>query len=277
MKKRLRNVVILCLIVATLVLTTSCNEPQNEGTTPEDSTTLPAVADTPVSEGLAFAVNEDGKTCTITGIGTCTDTKIYIPERIEGYSVTCIGQQAFADNTSLTFVSIPDSVTSIYSTAFKGCTALLETENGISYVDKWVVKGDHSITTASLRENTVGIAEGSFAFCVGLKDVILPDSIKYIDAMAFYSCHSLTNVVLPQHIECITDTSFSKCKNLQSIQFSAAVISIEGYAFEYCSALTEIRFLGTVAQWNAIEKGINWNSQTGEYTVHCSDGDVTKQ
>ena len=277
MKNGLRHVVIFCLIVATLVLTISCNKPQNENTTPEESTTLPVVVATPVSEGLAFAVNEDGKTCTITGIGTCTDTRLYIPDRIEGYSVTCIGHLAFTDNTSLTFVSIPDSVTRIFSSAFQGCTALIETEDGISYVDKWVVKCDRFAITASLREDTVGVAEGSFAFCTELRDVILPDSIKYINTLAFYNCHALTGVVLPQHLEFIADSAFSKCKNLQSIQFSAFVTSIDEHAFEYCSALVEIRFLGTVAQWNAIEKGTDWDNQTGEYTVHCSDGDVTKQ
>jgi hypothetical protein len=29
-------------------------------------------------------------------------------------------------------------------------------------------------------------------------------------------------------------------------------------------------------QWNAISKGGSWNRNTGNYTVHCTDGDIGK-
>ena len=38
--------------------------------------------------------------------------------------------------------------------------------------------------------------------------------------------------------------------------------------------LTSITFNGTKAQWNAISKGYGWNFYTGNYTVHCTDGDM---
>lgn len=41
------------------------------------------------------------------------------------------------------------------------------------------------------------------------------------------------------------------------------------------SIILEINF-GTVAQWNAISKGDDWNSATGNYTIHCKDGDISK-
>ena len=52
--------------------------------------------------------------------------------------------------------------------------------------------------------------------------------------------------------------------------------SIGNYAFEYCTGLTSITFTGTKAQWSAISKGSSWNSMTGAYTVHCTDGDIAK-
>ena len=55
------------------------------------------------SQGLAYEVNADGTTCTITGMGICTDTEVYIPATIDGYSVTAIGAKAFAENSHISF------------------------------------------------------------------------------------------------------------------------------------------------------------------------------
>lgn len=47
-------------------------------------------------------------------------------------------------------------------------------------------------------------------------------------------------------------------------------------AFENCANLTSIIYCGTIEQWNSINKGVNWNLGTGEYTVYCLDGELTK-
>jgi hypothetical protein len=46
--------------------------------------------------------------------------------------------------------------------------------------------------------------------------------------------------------------------------------------FEKCTALKDIFYGGTQAQWNALTKGDNWDSNTGAYTIHCTDGDIAK-
>ncbi len=43
------------------------------------------------SIGLSYSINDDGKTCSVTGIGECTDTEVCIPQtNPEGYTVTAI-------------------------------------------------------------------------------------------------------------------------------------------------------------------------------------------
>ncbi len=63
---------------------------------------------------------------------------------------------------------------------------------------------------------------------------------------------------------------------LTSIVLPDSVTGIEEYAFSYCSSLTIITFNGTIEQWNAVRKGYRWNFYTGTYTIHCSDGTITK-
>jgi hypothetical protein len=38
----------------------------------------------------------------------------------------------------------------------------------------------------------------------------------------------------------------------------------------------EIRYGGTAAQWENIDFRFDWNTNTGDYTVHCTDGSVNK-
>jgi DNA mismatch repair protein MutS len=43
-----------------------------------------------------------------------------------------------------------------------------------------------------------------------------------------------------------------------------------------CADLIEIQYSGTVDQWNSITKGEKWNYNTGNYTVTCTDGTISK-
>lgn len=68
-------------------------------------------------------ISEEEKTCAITKYNG-TATELTIPSQLDGYTVTFIGDYAFAECTSLTSITIPDSVTRIYFAAFYSCTSL---------------------------------------------------------------------------------------------------------------------------------------------------------
>ena len=71
------------------------------------------------SEGLAYTLNEDGESYSVTGIGECTDTDIIIiPSAYEGKPVTAIGAGAFQGCTSFSSITIPTSVQKIGGYAF---------------------------------------------------------------------------------------------------------------------------------------------------------------
>jgi hypothetical protein len=77
-----------------------------------------------VSGGFRYATNP-GNTVTITGY-TGNGGTVEIPEQLNGKRVIGIGQQAFYKCTSLTGITIPESVTSIEVFAFSGYTGLVE-------------------------------------------------------------------------------------------------------------------------------------------------------
>ena len=76
------------------------------------------------SVGLEYTLNEDGQSYSVTGIGTCTDTDIVIPNEYEGLPVTIIGSGTFSFYSHITSVTIGDSVTTIGDAAFSHCQNL---------------------------------------------------------------------------------------------------------------------------------------------------------
>ncbi len=87
---------------------------------------------------------------------------------------------------------------------------------------------------------------------------------------------NLTYFTIPDNVTSISEREFFGFKNLTSITIPATVTVINSYAFFECSNLKDIHFIGTMAQWYAIEKGDMWNRRTGPYTIHCTDGDISK-
>ena len=151
----------------------------------------------------------------------CTSlTSVTIPN-----SVTSIGTQAFYYCTSLTSVTIPDSVTSIGKSAFYNCT---------------------SLTSVTIPNSVTSIGEETFRYCSSLTSVTIPDSVTSIEKSAFYECTSLTSVTIPNSVTSIGISAFSGCSSLTSITIPNSVTSIEGSAFYGCSSLTSITIPSSV-------------------------------
>ncbi len=112
-------------------------------------------------------------------------------------------------------------------------------------------------------------------------DIIIPSKynglpVTSIGSSAFYNCKSLTSVTIPDSVTSIGNDAFSSCTNLTSVTIGDSVTSIGDWAFYDCISLTSITFGGTKEQWYAISKGSYWNSSTSSYTIHCTDGDISK-
>lgn len=160
-------------------------------------------------------------------------------------------------------ITISDGVTSIGNYAFYNCS---------------------SLTSITIPNSVTSIRNGAFQYCKSLTSITIPDSVTSINSYAFYGCSKLKTAGTiggNYNIEFgwmgrIPGNAFYSCSSLTSITIPNSVTNIGGYAFYACSSLTSIIYTGTISQWNVITKNYNWNAGTGNYTIHCTDGTISK-
>ena len=120
--------------------------------------------------------------------------EVITSDMIEGYTI--IGNYAFYDCSSLTSITLPNSVTSIGSGAFSSCS---------------------SLTSITLPNSVTSIGEMAFAWCSSLTSITIPNSVKNIGGEAFWYCSSLTSITIPNSVKSIRFNAFYACNKLKKV------------------------------------------------------------
>ena len=164
-------------------------------------------------------------------------TSITIPN-----SVITIGSSAFSGCTSLSDVTIPNSVTSIGGSAFANCSGLtsIDFPNNITSIGNSTFSGCSSLTSIEIPHSVTSIGSSTFAGCTGLTNVTIPNSVTSIGGSAFANCSGLTSIDLPNNITSIGNSTFSGCSSLTSIEIPNSVTSIGSSTFAGCTGLTNV-------------------------------------
>ena len=159
--------------------------------------------------------------------------ELIIPDKIDGLSVTSIGNNAFYGCSGLTSVTIPNSVTYIGGDAFIGCTGLTSVKlpSSITYIDNEAFYGCTGLTNMTIPNTVTFIGKSAFERCTGLTSVTIPNSITSIGFAVFQGCTGLKSVTLPSSLKSIGAHAFSRCTGLTSVTLPSSVSNLSSTAF----------------------------------------------
>ena len=192
-------------------------------------------------EPLAFTLNGDG-TYSLTDCLETASGSLDIPSTYNGLPVTSIGNGAFVNCTSLSSITIPDSVTSIGTNAFSYCTSLTSVTIPDSVTSIGVGTFSHctNLSSITIPNSVTSIRDHAFSSCSSLSSITIPDSVTSIGGYAFSSCYSLSSIIIPDSVTSIGDYAFYACSSLSSITIPDSVTSIGVGVFYSCTSLTSI-------------------------------------
>ncbi len=185
------------------------------------------------TKGLSYSISSDGTYYSVTGIGSAKVKDIAIPPTYQGLPVVRIGYEAFKDCSSLTSITIPDSVTSIGTLAFDDCSSLNAVY--ISDIAKWC-----AIYFSDSHSNPLYYAKNLYLNGELVTDLVIPNGVTSIGSSAFYNCSSLTSITIPDSVTSIGEDAFCRCSSLTSVTISDSITSIGDLAFWGCSSLTSV-------------------------------------
>lgn len=197
---------------------------------------------------------------------TGEETKLVVPEQIDGKLVTGIGKGAFYNCTSLKSIELPTGLKNIGASAFECCTSLVDVKLpeglksmgtyafykctslieikipiGLESISACTFEGCSSLKSAELPEGLTSIESYVFSGCIALKNVKLPDTLTHIGTSAFHGCSLLTGIELPESLESIDSYGFCNCSSIESIDLSSKLDNISASVFLGCSMLKSVK------------------------------------
>ena len=170
--------------------------------------------------------------------------KMVVPTEVSVKEGTkTITDWAFRNQTYLTKITIPSTLTYMGENTFNGCTSLGELKwNAVKCADFESHPFPESLSFVELGNQVSYIPSYTFQGCKGIFELKLPNSLLEIGNHAFSGCEGLVSIELPSNVNRIGDYAFEGCSNLGSITIPEKVTYLGGYAFFNCTSLLEVGF-----------------------------------
>lgn len=168
---------------------------------------------------------------------------VIIPDLLGGFPVAVVGDSAFASNSSLTSVTLPNSVLQIADRAFFICGNLTNITfgAGLERIGEFAFYYCDALKTLVLPDNMLGVETGAFLECYDLTNVVFGCSVTNIGDLAFQNCSSLKEVTFESGLANIGSGAFYNCDNIEDIHIPATVLRIGDSAFGHCNGLSSVR------------------------------------
>ncbi len=176
-----------------------------------------------------------------------------------------IGDNAFADCTSLENVTLPDSTEYLGISVFYNCQGLTEVNipagvNTSGATGNYYDMGGPFADCVNLKKVTFGkgikeIPQGLFYRCTGIESIEIPSTVTTVSYMAFARCANLQKVTINSGLKLLEKQAFYKCEKLENLTLPSSVEEIRDYVFEDCKSLKWVTIpasVKTMAWYNDI-------------------------
>ena len=227
--------------------------------------------------------------------------------------ITSLGDSAFANMTALKEIMLPGSVTSYGSDLLTGSNNIesitiasnfnkqlrylfgnnianvpaslikIKYATGCTDVNStmWAnekLKNEGEPIVLELADDWTSVPAYAFQNCSGIKSLIIPEGVQYINDYAFERCQKLEKVVLPNSLIQINSYVFRNCNLLSDINLEecTSLTQISYQAFYDCDAITELtlpenlkRLSGyAFCEMDGLEK-VNFNNKITNIEYDC--------
>lgn len=233
--------------------------------------------------GITFEIDTDLNTASVYQYEG-TESEIVIPDMIDSYPVTQVGNGAFYSCSTVVKVTLPSSITQIREMAFANCTGLttLVLPEGIKSIEYNAFNGANNLATITLPASVDDVSGSAFSGS-GLKEILVnannqtyisengvlynkakttlirypeqkqgntfavPDTVTKIGEEAFRNCSNLISIQLPKSLTTIQNNAFYGCRYLKNITLPSGLTTLGLGAFSNCTSLTEIQIPSGIA------------------------------
>ena len=204
-----------------------------------------------------------------------TATSVTIPDTIDGYRVTALGDSLFADKATLASITFNNNLERIGSEAFRNCTSL----SAITLPLNLTTVGYHAFynctNLSSITINSKNLSDFSYDACfynagkyatngitvtfgnevtriprylfrcdqnyyARIKSVKMGSAITNIADSAFANCFDLTTVTWGNALVTIGSDAFNNCTSLTSVTLPESLETLGYHAFYNCTGLTSV-------------------------------------
>ena len=165
---------------------------------------------------------------------------IVIPETVtygdEEYRVMKLAASAFADQTEITSVTLPNSIIQIGESCFmeSGLQSITLPES-ITTLPDYCFQYCESLKSITLPESLTKLGADCFSYCKVLEEITLPEGVKEVGDYCFYRCLGLKSVTLPENVK-IGRRCFMYCIRIESLRLPSGTV-LGGDSFGSCYAL----------------------------------------
>lgn len=192
---------------------------------------------------------------TITDCDTSISGAVVIPDTIDGYPVTVLGERVFSECIDIENIDLPETITHINDSAFNQCEKLKELyiPKSVEYMNPEAICCCFALENINVDENNAYYASENGVLFDKDKTVLyrypagktateysIPDGVKTIYEFAFDMYTPLEYINIPDSMQTIKEGAFVYCTRLKELVVPDGVTSVGNYFALYCLSLESL-------------------------------------